>query len=88
MGKQAHLAGAGQQEARVRALGKSKHVHGTDEARLDRLDGVVPGPTRNHSKSTAAASPCHPDDWQLPTASTFLRGRSKLLCCSHVAAHL
>jgi hypothetical protein len=38
----AHLAGAGKQEAGMRPLGQSQHVHRTNEASLDGLDGIVP----------------------------------------------
>ena len=37
-----HFAGRGQQEAGLGALCEPQHVHGANEARLDRLDRVVP----------------------------------------------
>jgi len=40
--RRAHLAGAGEQEARARALRQAQHVHRPQKAGLDRLDGVVP----------------------------------------------
>ena len=46
--REAHLAGAGEQESGVSSLGKPQHVHGADEAGLDCLDGVVPASDASH----------------------------------------
>ena len=50
-----HFAGGGQQEAGLGPLRQAQHVHGADEACLDRLDRVVPAMHQQHRAIMAEA---------------------------------
>ena len=47
-----HLGGGGEDKLSVGTLGKSKHVHGSQEACLGSLDRIVPAATATRRKSS------------------------------------